>query len=342
MAEGSMESVAALGEFALIERIIAPAAGSLPAGVALGIGDDAAVLNVPRTQQLVVTTDTLVEGIHFLSDADPFLLGQKALRVNLADLAAMAAQPQWYLLSLSLPKETPIHWVEGLMSGLRQAAVRPGGEVFLVGGNTTAAPTGARSLTITLFGLVGKDRAVTRAGAQAGDDLWVTGSIGDAALGLALSRGALPEVSAEDRLYLQGRQQLPDPPVEFARALQDSAYSRAAIDLSDGLPADLGHLCQMSKLAARVELAKIPLSEAAARVLAAQGVDLWQQLLTGGEDYELLFTAAPSLRVNIEQLAAQFQVRISRIGEMVTGSGVVLEQDGMPVQLQEKGWDHLR
>ncbi len=336
-----METIAALGEFGLIERFIAPAAVGAGAGVALGIGDDAAVLNIPRTQQLVVTTDTLVEGIHFFADADPLQLGQKALRVNLSDLAAMAAQPHWYLLSLSLPKETPIAWVEGLMGGLRQAAQLVGGEVALVGGNITAAPVGARSITITMFGLVGKDRAVTRSGAQVGDQVWVTGSLGDAALGLALARGELGGVDAADDDYLRGRQALPNPPLAFARALQDSAYSRAAIDLSDGLLADLGHLCRASQVAVRVEVTQLPLSAAATRLLSQEGEPLWQRLLAGGEDYELLFTAAPSVKGQIEQLAAEHGVQVSAIGEVVAGSGVAVNRDGAPLLLTSHGWEHF-
>ncbi|MBF0184394.1 MAG: thiamine-phosphate kinase [Magnetococcales bacterium] len=337
-----MVTIATLGEFALIERFFAPTAATLPTGVVLGVGDDAAVLSIPRTQQLVVTTDTLVEGVHFLPDADPLLLGQKALRVNLSDMAAMAAQPHWYLLSLALPKETPLTWLEGVVNGLRQAAVRPGGEVALIGGNTTAAPLGARSITITMLGLLGKDRAVTRGGAQVGDRIWLSGTIGDAALGLAAARGELTDLDEADRLYLTGRQQLPDPPLELARALQDSAYSRAAIDVSDGLLADLGHICRASKVGARLDLHKIPLSEAARRQVAGQGDALWPALLAGGEDYELLFTAAPSVQSQIEQLATQFGVRLSEIGEVVAGSGVEVSRDGVTLPMAQQGWDHLR
>ena len=144
--EMQTETVATLGEFALIQRFLAPRAGPLPPGVVVGPGDDAAVLSVPRTQQLVVTTDTLVEGVHFSADADPLLLGQKALRINLSDMAAMAAQPRWYLLSLSLPANTPITWVDALRSGLNQAAQRPSATVHLVGGNTSAAAPGSNTL----------------------------------------------------------------------------------------------------------------------------------------------------------------------------------------------------
>jgi thiamine-monophosphate kinase len=228
------------------------------------------------------------------------------------------------------------------MAGLRQAAQLASGEVVLIGGNTTAAPLGARSITITLFGLVGKDRAVTRSGAQVGDHLWLTGTIGDAALGLALARGELGGVNAEDNLYLRGRQALPHPPLAFARALQDSAYSRAAIDVSDGLLADLGHLCRASQVAAQVEVAQLPLSAAAARLLAQEGESLWQRLLAGGEDYALLFTAAPSVKGHIEQLAAECGVQISQIGEVVAGSGVTVRREGEELTLAGTGWDHLR
>ncbi len=336
-----METMASVGEFALIQRFFTPPSGPLPPGVVLGVGDDGAVVSVPRTQQLVVTTDTLVEGIHFAADADPVLLGQKALRVNLSDLAAMAAQPRWYVLSLSVPGDTPVVWLEGLVSGLRQAAQRPAGEVVLIGGNLTGAARGSLSITITLLGLVGRDRAVTRGGAQVGDHILVTGTIGDAALGWAIQRGILTGVAAADQAALLQRHHLPDPPVELAIALQESAFSRSAIDLSDGLIADLGHLCRASRVGARVHAERVPLSPAARRQVEQQGPALLARLLGGGEDYELLFTVAPSAVAAVHVLAEMMGVPVTEIGVITAGSEVVVTHQDQPLMVEAGGWDHF-
>ncbi|MBF0462318.1 MAG: thiamine-phosphate kinase [Magnetococcales bacterium] len=336
-----VETIATVGEFQLIQRLFTSQAGGLPPGVAVGIGDDAAVVSVPRTQQLVVTTDTLVEGIHFTADADPFLLGQKALRINLSDLAAMAAQPHWYLLSLSLPSQTPVAWVEALVAGLRLAAQRPAGEVVLLGGNTTGSAPGGISITITLLGLIGTNRAVTRSGAQVGDRILVTGTIGDATLGWASQRGALPGATAEDLAALQQRHRLPDPPVELAIALQEAAYTRSAVDISDGLLADLGHLCQASQVGARLEAERVPLSPAARRQVERHGVALLAQMLSGGEDYELLFTVSPTAVAGVQVLAEAAGVRVTEIGVITAGVGVTVTCAGQPLPVASGGWDHF-
>ncbi|MEO5362137.1 MAG: thiamine-phosphate kinase [Magnetococcus sp. DMHC-8] len=335
------ETVAVMGEFSLIGRLLAAAVGSAAPGVVVGAGDDAAVVTVPRTQQLVVTTDTLVEGVHFTADADPVLLGRKALAVNLSDLAAMAAQPRWYLLSLSLPGETPVSWVDGLLSGLQQAARRPAGEVILIGGNTTSTAPGTISITITLLGLVGKDRAVTRGGAQVGDQLLVTGTIGDAALGLAIQQGKLTDMAPEDRSALLRRHQVPEPPVELAIALQESAFSRSAVDVSDGLIADLGHLCRASRVGAQVAAERVPLSVPVRQQVARHGLSLLARLLGGGEDYELLFTAAPTAVPGIMVLAEATGTQVTAIGVITAGSEVVVTHDGQPLAVTAAGWDHF-
>ncbi|MEO5354608.1 MAG: thiamine-phosphate kinase [Magnetococcus sp. XQGC-1] len=335
------QTVAMLGEFGLIERLLAPGAGLSPAGVVVGPGDDAAVVTVPRTQQLVVTTDTLLEGIHFRADADPLLLGQKALRINLSDMAAMGAQPRWYLLSLSLPGETPVAWADALLAGLRQAAQRSAGEVVLVGGNTTGAQPGAIGITITLMGLIGKDRAVLRSGAQVGDRILVTGTIGDAALGWALQRGALSGVDAADALFLQQRQQLPDPPLAMAIALQEGAISRGAVDVSDGLVADLTHLCRASQVGARLFAEQVPLSPAARRQVERHGSSLLAQMLGGGEDYELLFTVAPAAVEAVAVLAQAHGVQVTEVGVITDGSEVVVTHQEQPLAVAVGGWDHF-
>lgn len=335
----TIETVGSLGEFQLIQRFLTPS--TQPQEVTVGPGDDAAVLSIPRTQQLVVTTDTLVEGIHFTSQADPFLLGQKALRVNLSDMAAMAGKPCWYLLALSLPETTATAWVEALAQGLQTAAQRPSGNVARIGGNLSRAHQGGISITITLMGLTGKGRAVTRCGAQVGDHILVTGTIGDAALGLAVQQKKLTVDHPEEQTALQRRLDLPDPPVELAIALQEAALTRSAIDISDGLIADLKQLCTASKVGAKIRAEQIPLSPAAKNQVQGHGIPL-SQLLTGGEDYELLFTAAPSACPNIHMLAKEKGVRVTEIGVITHESDVIMthQEQIMPIE-GSSGWTHF-
>ncbi|MBF0400667.1 MAG: thiamine-phosphate kinase [Magnetococcales bacterium] len=339
--QSETQTIATVGEFQLIQRVLAPLAadGASSSGVVIGAGDDAAVVTVPRTQQLVVSTDTLVEGVHFTADAEPFVLGQKALAVNLSDLAAMGAQPRWYLLSLALPAETPVAWVDGLVAGLKEATRRPGAAVVLIGGNTTGIAAGCRTITITMMGLVGKDRGVSRAGAQVGDHILVTGTVGDAALGWAIQRGSLAVAEEADRAALIRRHQLPEPPLQLAMALQESAFSRGAIDISDGLVADLRHLCLASGVGAQVEADRLPLSPAARRQLERHGTELLTRMLAGGEDYELLFTVAPAVLTPVRVLAESLGVVVTEIGVITAGSEVVVNHPQGPLRVG--GWDHF-
>ncbi|MBF0627731.1 MAG: thiamine-phosphate kinase [Magnetococcales bacterium] len=330
-------TLAEIGEFPMIQAFFAPLQVASAAGVVTGIGDDAAVLAVPRTQHLLATVDAMVEGVHFASDADPFLLGQKALRVNLSDIAAMGGQPAWYLLSLALPGATPEAWLAEFVRGLGVA-----GEAFgvrIAGGNTTAAPAG-RSIHVTMFGLVSQARALTRAGALVGDRILVSGTIGDAALGLAVRQGRLVVEDEADRVFLASRFDLPEPRVGLGVAVSDAAAVHALIDVSDGLVADLGHLCQASGVGAQVDVAKIPLSEAARRLLA-QDAGLLPLLLTGGEDYELICTAAEGALEMLHTLARQAGVALTEIGVITEAPGVVMLADGQPVRLEQGGWRHF-
>lgn len=338
-----MKTIETVGEFELIERFFAPSGALQPPGVVIGPGDDAAVVNVPRTQQLVTTTDTLVEGVHFTHATDPFLLGQKALYVNLSDMAAMAGRPRWYLLSLTLPGTTPLSWVEALAHGLTTAARHPTGDIALIGGNTSKIAEGCISIGITLLGLVGQDRAVTRRGAQVGDHILVTGTIGDATLGLAIQQGTLTVDDPEARAALQQRHALPSPPLAFAIALQESALIRSAIDISDGLVADLTHLCNASGVGARIDAEKTPLSPAAqAQIEHLPGTERLAPLLTGGEDYELLFTVAPDACPAVMMQAKEQGIRVSDIGIITTGSAVVLTHHGQTMTLGKNGWTHFQ
>ena len=332
------KTIASLGEFGLIKTFFLPTAVKKGGGVIIGIGDDAAVVAVPRTQQLVATTDTLVEGVHFFSDADPFLLGQKALRVNLSDIAAMGGSPQWYLISLTLPPATSVFWVGELARGMEETARQFG--VTLIGGDTVSS-RGCIVITITLMGLVGKDRGVVRSGAKPGDRILVSGTIGDAALGLALRSGKLTVADAEDRVHLQRRRQLPEPRVDLGVALRDAAISRSAIDISDGLVADLGHLCRASGVGAMLYAEQVPLSPAAGRQVAQHGPAMLTRLLTGGEDYELLFTVTPFAMEALPGLSGRTKTTVTEVGVITKEPGVVVTYNGNPLETGTGGWAHF-
>lgn len=332
------KNVSSLGEFELIEACFSPLGTSGAEGVITGMGDDGAVLSVPRTQDLVVSTDTLVEGVHFRSDDDPYLLGRKALLVNLSDLAAMGALPRWYLLSLSLPATTPVRWVQEFARGLRVEGERF--DVTLVGGDTTGS-LGNLALTVTIMGHLGHGRAVLRSGAKPGDRIFVSGTLGDAALGLAHHLGRLTVADPEDVIHLRQAHQLPEPRVGLSLGLADAALVRGAIDISDGLVADLRHLCTASGVGAEVAFEKLPLSHAVRRQLALHEAEVQTLILSGGEDYELLFTVSPGCLGAVANLADQIGVAITEIGVITTGDQVHVSRDGTPIRLGAGGWTHF-
>ncbi|NGZ05471.1 MAG: thiamine-phosphate kinase [Magnetococcales bacterium] len=333
----SMATVADLGEFAVIRDFFAPLHETNAPGMVVGIGDDAAVLAVPRTQQLLATVDALVEGVHFSGTDDPFRIGQKALRVNLSDIAAMGGLPTWYLLSLGLPAATSTAWLAEFVRGLQVTGAEFG--VRIAGGNITASSAGC-SIHVTMFGQVGQGRALTRSGAQVGDRILVTGTIGDAALGLAVRQGRLQAVDEADRLYLEGRLDLPEARIAMGLAVSDAAVVHAAMDISDGLVADLGHLCQAGGVGAQVDVEKLPLS-AAARRMVERDPELWPLLLTGGEDYELLVTATEGALEILETLARQTGVPWTEIGVITSAAEIEIRQQGQPMSLPQKGWRHF-
>lgn len=331
------KTVSSLGEFALIEHCFKNLGRSDIPGVGRGIGDDAAVLFVPRTQDLLATTDTLVEGVHFTRDADPRQLGWKALCVNLSDIAAMGGEPRWYLLSLTLPPTTPLSWVEQLALGLGAAGEQY--RVALVGGNTSST-TGPVVVTISLFGVVGNGRPILRSGAEVGNRIFVSGTVGDAVLGLRHLTGVDCEPSdAVD--YLVDRHLRPLPRTELGMALVDAAVARSAVDVSDGLLADLGHLCDASGVGADLYLEKMPLSPAARQWLGEGDLDRWRVLLTGGEDYELLFTIAPGALDQIPALSAKLGLPLTDIGVVTQEKGVRLWNSGKPMAIRDAGFKHF-
>ena len=320
------------GEFDLIARHFSrlPAAAS---GVALGVGDDCALLDATPDRQWAVTTDMLVEGIHFLPDVDAASLGHKALAVNLSDLAACGAQPRCCFLALALP-QVDDHWLAEFSKGLFALAER--WDCALAGGDTTRSAQG-RVICITALGELPRGAALLRSGARAGDDLWVSGTLGDGALGLACRQGELDPGPAATQAAIE-RLERPEPRVELGMRLRGVAS--AAIDVSDGLAGDLGHLLARSGVAATVDWASVPRSPGLHRL----PLDIQQRcVFEGGDDYELLFAAAPERADAVRAAAAVAGVAVSRIGVFRSGRGLqVVLPDGRTVDRAPRAFDHFR
>jgi thiamine-monophosphate kinase len=318
-----------VNEFALIERFFA-AQPVARADVVLGIGDDAALTRVPPGQELALTTDTLVAGVHFLADAEPADLGYRALAVNLSDLAAMGAEPAWFLLNLTLPVPDE-RWLTGFCAGLYELARAHGAQ--LVGGNTARGPL---NIGITAAGLVPAGAALTRRGALAGDRVYVTGELGDAALALRHRLGVYPLAAAD---FAAVRPRLDRPTARVAQGLKLRGLASAAIDVSDGLLADLGHVLAASGVGARLELARLPLSATYRAHLNAVG---WEPALAHGDDYELCFTVPAARVAAVEALRPQLGCRLSAIGEIVAAPGLaLLDPAGRPYRPRAAGHDHF-
>jgi thiamine-monophosphate kinase len=316
-----------LGEFELIRRHFTRPVRR----AALGVGDDCALLAPRPGMQLPVSTDLLVEGRHFLSTVAPRRLGHKALAVNLSDLAACGAQPLAFTLALSLPRADDA-FAAGLAEGLFALAQAHG--IELVGGDTTAGPL---ALCITVFGEVPAGAALLRSGARAGDTLWVSGTLGDARLALEVFRGTV-SLPGGDFEAVRPALELPQPRVGLGLALRGIAT--AAIDLSDGLLGDLGHVLERSGVGAEVEFAALPRSA----VLAGQPEALQRHcLLSGGDDYELLFTAPDGADARVSQAARQAAVAVHRVGRITAGGGLqVIDAAGQPMDLRGlHSFDHF-
>jgi thiamine-monophosphate kinase len=296
--------------------------------VRLGVGDDAAVLQVPPDRRLVAAVDAIVEGVHFPVGTGATAIGHRAVAVNLSDLAAMGAEPAWMTLSLSLPA-ADASWLEGFAAGLYKLADRY--SVALVGGDTVRGPL---SITIQVLGLVEADRWLTRAGARPGDALFVSGTPGEAAAGLECILRPQSKLAATNQLTQ--RFLWPEPRVELGRALRSLAS--AAIDVSDGLLADLEHICEMSGCAAQIDLELLPQSSAMHAVFDAGVCERFS--LSGGDDYELLFTV-PSERLHAVERAIASGIRCTQIGRIVPGSGITCFRAGQPVTIARTGYDHF-
>jgi thiamine-monophosphate kinase len=315
-------------EFDLIRRYFTRAAPN----ALLGVGDDAALLQASAGNVLAVSTDMLVSGTHFLHDADPYMLGHKTLAVNLSDMAAMGAIPRWATLAIALPKAEE-SWLERFSAGFFSLAQQYG--VELVGGDTTRGPL---NLCVTIFGEVPEQQALRRSGAQVGDEIWVSGTLGDAALALAHLKNHVvlssDELAACTPALLQ-----PQPRIALGVALRGIANS--AIDISDGLLGDLAHVLDASQVAAEIEFALLPVS-------TAMGEYLNQSLgrrciLSGGDDYELCFTAPVMRHAEISAISTRLTLPLTRIGKIVAGRGcVVHDASGNPIDVEASGYDHFR
>jgi len=327
------------GEFELIARYFAPLAKGFAGAYALL--DDAAVITTQPGQQLVAKTDAIVAGVHFPADEAADLVARKALRVNLSDLAAKGAVPRCYMIDLVLPGTTTEDWVAAFASGLEQDQRTFG--MHLIGGDTNMTP-GPLTIAVMALGDIPNGKILRRGGARAGDMIFVTGVIGDASLGMAALHGALSELDTTTAGLLIDRYRLPVPRVELGPRL--IGLASASIDVSDGLVADLGHICEVSGLGAVVEASRVPLSSAA-RATIAGDISRLDMALTGGDDYEILFTAAPAATDKIGDLSRASGVPITTIGHMcdvpraTQERVVVLDAAGEPMKLARRGWVHF-
>jgi thiamine-monophosphate kinase len=323
------------GEFGLIAKHFRPLADT-PA--ALDLADDAALLAPPPGRELVLAADAMVAGVHFLDDDPADTIGRKLLRVNLSDLAAMGATPLGFLLTVALPKGFADVWLRGFAAGL--AEDRRAFDCPLLGGDTSSTP-GPVTLSLTILGHVAPGRILPRRGALVGDAVWVSGTLGDGALGLRALRGQLPGVAPKHRAWLADRYRLPQPRLALGQALVGVAS--AGLDVSDGLLQDVGHLARAAGCAAAIEAKALPRSEAAVAALAADK-GLLPLLATGGDDYELAFTAPAGAEEAIRAAAAAAGTPVTRVGVLKPGepgAAALLDESGRSMRLPSGGWSHF-
>lgn len=319
----------ARSEFSIIEQYFTSIA-STRSDVALGIGDDCALLTPPQDRQLAVSMDTLVAGRHFPLDRDPFSIGHKSLAVNLSDLAAMGAEPAWATLALTLP-QIDNAWLEQFAAGF--SALARCYDVALVGGDTTRGPL---SVTVQVHGFVNQGKALLRSGARPGDVIYVTGKLGDAALALDIMQGQAAPL--DDLASLSRSLDLPKPRV--AQGLVLAGLANSAIDISDGLLADLGHICQSSSVGACIYLQQLPVSPMVRERI--QGSGDWSLPLARGDDYELCFTVSSTRQEQLESVFRDRGFELWPVGRIEQGAGIrLIDAEGKSVKLQHSGFDHF-
>ena len=323
-----------LGEFEIIKTYFSPLSRSEKG--AFNLTDDAAVIEIPDGKSMVVTTDTLVEGVHFLSEDLPKNIAKKLLRVSLSDLAAMGSVPAYYNLSIATKLGTTSEWFKAFSEGLLADQIQFG--VTLIGGDTVAT-SGPLTLSLTAMGFVKKGKAISRSGAKLGDDIWVSGLIGDAALGLMAAKGKLISISEENKNYLISRYTLPIPQTLLGPKL--SGHVNSAIDVSDGLIGDLDHICETSKLGANIQITDIPISRAAS-IIVTEKPHYLDLILSGGDDFELLFTADKSFRTVAKSLTKMLDVSLTKIGVMVSRRSIeIFDENGNKYFIQNNGYTHF-
>ncbi|MGO9675218.1 MAG: thiamine-phosphate kinase [Methylocella sp.] len=334
-----MKHRAPFSEDALIATFFAPLAGE----GGLGLRDDAALLQPPPGRELVLTKDLLVAGVHFFDDDPPAAIARKALRVNLSDLAAKAAEPVGFLLGLALPADWTAQWLESFAAGLGEDAADY--RCPLLGGDTVKTP-GPLTISVTAIGAVDVHKMVRRDGVKAGDQIYVSGTVGDAALGLKLRRGASGDqdwigvLSEADAAFLLDRYLLPQPRLTLRGALAD--YADAAMDVSDGLAGDLGKMLRLAGMTAKIELGRIPLSGAAQRALQT-APRLIEAICAGGDDYEILCAAPPAKAASFEAAATAAGIRISRLAGAAPGNAApaFIDADGEAIHLARTSFQHF-
>lgn len=320
--------MSSISEFDLIEEYFAGQLSSY--GVNLGIGDDCALLSVPPGQQLAVSMDSLIGGVHFPKNADPELIAERAVRVTVSDLAAMGADPMWMTLGLTMPTSES-HWLAGFSRGLFRAAEKF--NLSLVGGDTTRGPL---AITLQMHGTVEPGKAMLRSEARVGDIVFVTGNVGDGAAALAVIKKEL-DVGKSAFGYLMSAYYSPKVRVQEGKIL--SAVSRCAIDVSDGLLSDLRHVCNASGVGAVIEAERLPLSEPVRKLTDPDVALSWA--LAGGDDYQLCFTVSPQNIPKLEALQEQHKLDITPIGEIVQGSDCVCLSEGRIVECDFDGYKHF-
>jgi thiamine-monophosphate kinase len=322
-----------LGEFEIIKAFFAPLSRRLPG--AFGLTDDVAVLAPPAGHDLVLKTDAVVEGVHFNRSDPPDTIAKKALRANISDFAAKGATPSVYLLALALPDWPDAHWLAQFAKGLAEDQAEF--NVTLAGGDTDRTP-GALTVAVMMTGFVPHGSVIRRSGAKPGDVVFVTGTLGDAGAGLALlKRDSIPRDAGED--YLVARYRVPRPRLAFGRGLRGIATG--ALDVSDGLIADLGHLAEVSHVHIEVSAPRVPLSDELAK-LRGRDIAVIAEAATAGDDYEIAFSAPESCGPLIERIAVETNTRVTAVGRVMAGEGVVLvDEEGREIKLDRRGYTHF-